>query len=197
MLPPRDRQLVQIVDAAAAQAASRAGEGLRCGPGCSQCCVGVFPITQLDASRLREGLADLRLSDPGRADAVEQRVRETVARLTPAFPGNVTTGILDPGQAEAFEEFANEEPCPALDPATGLCDVYTARPLTCRLFGLPLRTPEGLGVCELCFQGASPEEIAAAEVHDGWQPLESVLTKQVEAQTGLAGATIVAWALRG
>ncbi len=27
-----------------------------------------------------------------------------------------------------FEDFANDEPCPVLDPKTGTCDLYTARP---------------------------------------------------------------------
>ena len=36
----------------------------------------------------------------------------------------------------AFETFANDEPCPVLDPATGACDLYAARPMTCRIFDL-------------------------------------------------------------
>ena len=39
-----------------------------------------------------------------------------------------------------------------------------SRPMTCRVFGPPVRSEGGLGVCELCFQGASSEEIAACEM---------------------------------
>jgi len=50
---PTDDALIQIVDAALAEAARRSGPWLLCRPGCAQCCLGEFPITQLDAARLR------------------------------------------------------------------------------------------------------------------------------------------------
>jgi Fe-S-cluster containining protein len=195
MAPGGDERLIQIVDAATADAARRSGAWLKCAPGCTQCCVGVFAISQLDAARLIAGLGDLEFVDPERAAAVRQRARGAVARLTPEFPGVAETGILDGEQAELFEDFANDEPCPVLDPATGLCDLYAARPMTCRVFGPPLRTEEGLGVCELCFDGASEAEIAAAEVHLDSDALEAELTADVERARGLAGSTIIAWAL--
>ena len=57
--PARDQQLIQIVDAALADAFQKSSKWLACRPGCSQCCVGVFAINQLDAIRLRKGLAEL------------------------------------------------------------------------------------------------------------------------------------------
>ena len=33
---------------------------------------------------------------------------------------------------KAFADFGNDEPCPGLDPDTGGCDLYDARPMTCR-----------------------------------------------------------------
>lgn len=195
MLPSGDRQLVQIVDAATADAARRAGAWLQCAPGCTQCCIGVFAISQLDAERLRAGLAELQGTDPIRAAAVVRRAQEAVQRLAPEYPGDAKSGILDPERAEVFEEFANDEPCPVLDPATGLCQLYAARPMTCRVFGPPLRTDEGLGVCELCFVGAKPEEIVAAEVQLDCEEMEAALTREAEAESGLRGETVVAWAL--
>lgn len=195
MLPHGDARLVQIVDAATADAARRAGAWLKCAPGCTQCCIGVFAISQLDAARLRAGLTEMETTDPERAAAVRQRARQSTERLAPEFPGDPQTGTLDPNRSEAFEEFANDEPCPALDRATGLCDLYAARPMTCRIFGPPLRTDGGLGVCELCFVGATTEEIAAAEVHLDCADLEAALTVEAEASTGTRGETIVAWVL--
>ncbi len=200
MLPPGDAQLVQIVDAAVADAARRSGAWLKCAPGCTQCCIGVFPISQLDAARLREGLAALDSADPQRAAAVRRRAQQSLARIAPDFPGNPRTGLLDEARPALLEDFANDEPCPALDPATGLCDLYAARPMTCRVFGPPLRVEGGLGVCELCFRGATPEEIAACEVHldveTDSEALEFSLTAEVEQATRLSGNTIVAFALR-
>ncbi len=120
----------------------------------------------LSASWTRRGcnsaLGDLTHSEPERAARIRARARESVERLSGQFPGNPKTGVLDEGeQAEQrFADFANDEPCPALDPASGLCDLYTSRPITCRAFGPPVRSEDGLGVCELCFHGATDEQIA-------------------------------------
>jgi Fe-S-cluster containining protein len=194
MLPHSDAQLVQIVDAAVADAARRSGPMLLCGPGCTQCCIGVFPISQLDAARLRTGLITLEENDLQRAATVRQRAHQSISRLTPEFPGDPQTGILDETRAE-LEDFANEEPCPALDPATGLCDLYAARPMTCRVFGPPLRVEDGIGVCELCYRGATEEQIAACEVHLDAEDLESDLTIQAAQNANRSGNTIVAFAL--
>ncbi len=57
-------------------------------------------------------------SDPERARSVRERARKSVERLAEDFPGDPATGLLDASEeAEArFEDFANDEPCAALDP---------------------------------------------------------------------------------
>lgn len=199
LLPSSDAALVQIVDSALADATRRSGSWLACRPGCTQCCVGAFAINQLDAQRLRRGLSELQKSDLPRATRVLERARASVLRLSAEFPGNPNTGILDEGQEaeERFYAFADEEACPVLDPQTGLCDLYAHRPITCRAFGPPVRSGEegALGVCELCFQGASEEEIAACEMPVDPQALEPRLLEELEQATGLRGRTIVAFAL--
>lgn len=195
MVPHGDTQLIQIVDAAVADAARRSGDWLLCRPGCTQCCIGVFPISPLDAARLRAGLSALDASDPARATAVRSRAEASVARLSPDFPGDPVTGALDEARADRLDDFANDEPCPALDPATGRCDLYAARPMTCRVFGPPLPVEDGLGVCELCFHGASPDEIAACALHLDCEDLEESLTAEAAEASGRTGSTLVAWAL--
>jgi len=189
-----DRQLVQIIDAASADAARRSGSWLHCRLGCTQCCIGIFPITQLDAARLREGLAALESEDPAKAAAVRCRAAESVQRLRHDFPGDQVIGQLDESDPR-YEDFANDEPCPVLDPATGACDLYAARPVTCRVFGPPIRSEGGIGVCELNFDGASESEILAAELDTSWSPLETALSTEAEARSGVSGSTTVAWAL--
>jgi Fe-S-cluster containining protein len=193
----KDRALIQIVDSALAETARRSGEWLVCRPGCTQCCIGAFPINQLDVLRLQRGLADLQRRSPERANHVRERARGAVARLSPDFPGDAVTGILDEGDAaaERFADFANDEPCPALDPETGNCELYESRPMTCRVFGPPVLSQAGLGVCELCYHGASPAEIAACEMKPDPDDLESVLVKEVESSTGVRGDTIIAFCL--
>jgi Fe-S-cluster containining protein len=188
-----DRELIQIVDAALAEANRKAGAWIVCRPGCTECCIGPFPITQLDALRLRDGLAELQRQEPERAARVRNRARLAVERMAGDFPGNLASGILDEDDEaqERFGTLAEKETCPALDPETGTCDLYSSRPITCRSFGPSIRWAGGdLGICELNFQGASDEEIAASAVIIDDAGLEADLL------AGLgSGQTIVACAL--
>ena len=115
-----------------------------------------------------------------------------------SFLANAKTGVLDegPGAEERFAEFANDEPCPVLDPETGLCDLYDARPMTCRTFGPPVRSDGGLGVCELCFHGATDEQIAGCEMVVDPDDLESKLLRKLEKTQGPRGRTIVAFCVK-
>jgi hypothetical protein len=58
-----------------------------------------------------------------------------------------------------------------------------------------VRSEDGLGVCELCFQGASDKEIAACEMTSDPDDLESCLLKELEKSTGRRGNTIIAFCL--
>jgi Fe-S-cluster containining protein len=195
--PARDAELVQIMDASLAEAARRAGAFLACRVGCTQCCHGAFAINALDAARLRAGMTELRATDPSLAAEIERRARAWLAEHGPNFPGDRNSGVLGSSVEDQarFEDFAGDAACPALDPATGRCNVYAWRPMTCRVFGPPVRAAgedgaEGLGHCELCFIGATPEQVAAFEMpvpHD----LEAELLNEVESQN----ETVVACAL--
>jgi Fe-S-cluster containining protein len=192
--------LIQIVTTAMADATARSGEWLKCRPGCSQCCVGVFPIRWQDADWLRVGLVALSEIDPERAARVRARTASALGRLDPWFPGNVATGVLGDSYEEAilFEEFANNEPCPALDLDHGTCDLYESRPILCRTFGPPMRTEEGnLATCELCYIEASTEEIERCELDPAIPGLEEESNAAYESRTGKSGETLVAYALRG
>ncbi len=193
-MPPRDSELVQIIDASLADASRRAGPWLACRIGCTQCCHGVFAINALDAARLRDGMETLHATHPRLAAEVSRRARAWIAENGSAFPGDRCAGTLgtSPEDRESFEQFANDAPCPALDPATGRCDLYEWRPLTCRVFGPPVRVGEGdaLGCCELCFVGATDEEIAACEM-----PVPHDLENELLAEMGDERETVVAFAL--
>jgi len=154
-----DQKLIQIVDATMAEAVRRSGAWLACRPGCFECCIGPFPITDADAARLRQGLAALAATDPERAEHVRARARQSAERICREFPNDPLATVL------TVDEAAEDEPCPALDPATGTCDLYAARPVTCRTFGPAVTCGgEAVAVCELCYGGATAEEIAACSV---------------------------------
>ena len=165
-----DSDLVWIVDRAMAQAVQKSGNWLACHPGCSDCCHGPFDITELDSRRLKIGLAALASSDSARAARVQIRAIQALKQTA-----------LD-----------HDDPCPALDPENGTCDLYEARPLTCRTFGPPVRCGDAaVGVCELCFHGATDAQITACEVTVDPDGLESTLLNEL----GNPPATTVAAAL--
>jgi Fe-S-cluster containining protein len=192
---PTDANLIQITNTALANSYARAGAWMACKPGCHQCCISVFPITTLDADRLSDALAT---ADPAVAARVRQRASEARTRLTEKFPGNSVTGELftHPHHEEAFDDFANDEPCPVLNPVTGTCDLYAARPIPCRTFGPPMPNEEaGLAVCELCFVGAPESEVARCAVDAHFLAVETEVVAEHEARTGTHGLTLIAFAL--
>jgi Fe-S-cluster containining protein len=140
-----------------AEAVRRGGAWIVCRPGCRECCNGPFSISQSDAARLREGLSRLD-------DAAAQRVRLRAESYLAAIRSY---------DSEGLPEDMDDVACPALDPATGTCDLYDARPITCRTFGPAVKTAGGaIATCELCFTGASEEQIAACAVEIGRGALE-------------------------
>lgn len=182
-----DAQFIQIVDAALAEAARKAGSWLACRIGCTECCMGPFPINALDAERLRRGMAELSARDPERANRVRERSRSYVERLEREYRGDTVTRLI------AEDDAAEDEPCPALDPETGACDLYPARPVTCRTFGPPVRFGgSALAVCELCFQGAADTQIAACEVEADPENLGAALLAELPEHE-----TVVGWVLAG
>src|SRR5262245_58725050 len=98
------------------EAVRKSGSWVVCHSGCTGCCIGPFPITMLDAARLRTGLATLEAGDPARAGRIRERAETYIARL-PYYPGDLTTGVLDESTAGAdlLDALAEEDPCPVLN----------------------------------------------------------------------------------
>ena len=199
-LDAEDATLVRAVDDEMAGAVQRAGPLFACGPGRTDCCRGPFPINLLDARRLQRGLEALARASPERSAAARARAEKAVARLAPGFPGNASSGLLtgDEGAEEAFARSHAVEPCPTLDPATGLCDLYEWRPLACRTLGPPVRIGEtDLAPCPYCFRDAPPADIERCRARPDPEGREDAIVAELERRLGLRGDTIIAFALAG
>jgi Fe-S-cluster containining protein len=109
-----------------------------CRAGCSHCCIGLFPITQLDVHLLQEGLRHLPIDQRER---IEGRAVQQVTLLETAYPRlkplSSISGWSDEEIDQAVTAF-HDAPCPALGD-DGLCSLYDYRPLTCRSMGIPAR----------------------------------------------------------
>ena len=155
----------------------------------------MFEISGLDGERLRTGLAE---AAPELRKRVLARVAVTKEKLAPFYPGDLATGVLrdDEEAVELFEEWAHADACPVLDPATQTCDLYAHRPVLCRTFGPPIRNDHadadaGLAICELCFHGASEEQVAAAEMESSWRPLQEALEADYDRANPARGRTMI------
>jgi Fe-S-cluster containining protein len=120
-----------------------------CRAGCSHCCIGLFPVTRLDADLLREGLAQLPAQQQAR---IQRRASEQVRALEGTNPRLRSSysleGWSDKDIDRAVSDF-DDVACPALG-EDGLCALYAYRPLTCRSMGIPTES-EGIvnGACSI------------------------------------------------
>lgn len=193
-----DRELLATVDGVIAAGARRAASELACRPGCSECCLGPFPINRLDAWRLGEGMADLKRRDPARAAALLERARRAIEAARATFPGDAAIGRLsgDKAAEDRFFEAPPAAPCPALDPATQTCDLYAHRPMACRTYGLPVTfSGENLPHCRLCFTRSTTETIESCRVTPDKLGIEAAILKRLRRDGGDDAETIVAYAV--
>ncbi|MGC3975061.1 MAG: YkgJ family cysteine cluster protein [Nitrospira sp.] len=124
-------------------------DALPCSQGCCECCIGIFPITQLDVLELHRGL-DLLPSD--HKAAIVARAREQIASLELVYPDLRSKPSLDEwadSSIDAIAERFADLPCPALT-EDGRCSVYAFRPITCRTMGVPVES-DGMvhGACRV------------------------------------------------
>jgi len=169
-----DRALLESLDHGFSVARARAGEKLVCRAGCDSCCRTLFPITALDARRLRDGMRELHEGSGDRANAIRLRAKERMESILEQTPELMRDGRLTDEVAlldAAFEHHVGM-PCPALD-ADGRCELYASRPVACRSYGPPL---DFGGVksapCELCFVDADADELDRCRLRPDPQGLE-------------------------
>ena len=120
-----------------------------CRLGCTNCCIGPFPITLLDVQTLQQGLPSLSQDQRLR---IEQRAIEQTGAMEAAFPQLTHSKLLDNWSDLEIDRLVTEfhhYPCPALEP-DGLCGIYQYRPLACRSMGIPTES-RGIahGACEV------------------------------------------------
>jgi Fe-S-cluster containining protein len=197
-LAERDRCFIDALDRRLEAAALPVLQHLECRLGCTECCIGPFDITPLDAWRLRRGLDELRGERPEVARALLERAQSQWVCLREGFPGEAGGGRLTGDEARRRRFFAafGDLPCPLLDPASGACVLYEARPVSCRTFGLPIRCGgEILPPCRLNFRAATPEDTESAVVDPDPEDDEGRLLRRLARENGGRGDTIVAWVL--
>ena len=170
------------------------GEMLACRAGCGSCCRGLFDITLLDAFLLKRAFA--KLPETIR-ETVLFRCRLRLNELQQRWPGLgqplLLNGLPEREWTEMPED--DETPCPLLG-EEGVCLVYSARPLICRLHGLPNIDCSGEDfegtVCSLHKNDPEtlPTEILRAEFRDIFAKEVEILRQFAKGLTGQATAEL-------
>jgi Fe-S-cluster containining protein len=193
-----DADLLRVIDRDFAAVAAKAGDWLACAPGCSECCIGPFPITRLDVRRLSAGMARLETDDPRLAAEVRRRASRAVEQLADRYPGDATSGRLteDERTLDRFFERHGAMPCPGLDPERGHCDLYAWRPVSCRTYGPPVRFGDELAPpCRLCFDGAPAASVERCRMAPDREGREQRILAAMGVVGGEDWETLIAYAL--
>ncbi len=132
-------------DAEFARVSTRFADRMQCRKGCSTCCSQMFSISLLEAGAIARAVEAL-------PPAERARVREAACHyLAEARRQGLTTA--EEGDEETVAPRTGARlACPAL--LDDACAIYTARPLICRKWGIPVfdpSRPDRLHACELNF----------------------------------------------
>ena len=128
----------QRCDAAFSQVAGSFPAEVRCGSGCDDCCHAVFDLTPAEALAL--ALAFRRLPRNARREALRW------AEKAEALFDQVARQALKQSPEERLITFSRARvACPLLE--KGRCLLYASRPLTCRLYGIPVASGDEAHVC--------------------------------------------------
>jgi Fe-S-cluster containining protein len=141
------------VEAEFRRVSARFASRMQCRRGCSMCCSQMFSISMIEAAYISRAIKSL-------PDDERERLREK-ARGYVAQAKSMTGDGGGAGEEEAVTPRPGHRlPCPALE--GDACSIYSARPIICRKWGIPIfnpRKPAELQACELNFKPGEEIEI--------------------------------------
>ncbi len=150
------RRLLEEVDAWFVRCLAAVPGQIACTSGCSGCCRGLFDITLLDAALLRSAFGSL---EKPRREEVARKANRIAKELQTRWSGFGPPYLLNALPHDEWMQMPQEFPCVLLNDE-GRCLLYEARPMTCRLHGLPHIDGSGevfeSDFCTLNFPTADP-----------------------------------------
>ena len=127
-------------DAAFAQVAQRHPQEVACHPGCDDCCHALFDLSLVEALALALGFLEL----PREA---RRQARRRALKAAPIFDRAVEEAFALSGEDRTQALSRARVPCPLLE--QGRCLLYAQRPITCRLYGVPVAVGGQARTCHL------------------------------------------------
>jgi Fe-S-cluster containining protein len=140
--------LVQEVDRAIGRVQETHADRIRCRQGCADCCSAVFDLTLVEAFYLNahyhwELSEEARTALTERAETADRRFYQIKHKL---HRMRLREGKTD---QELLWYLAEQRVrCPLLN-ASGSCDLYAFRPITCRVYGIPAAIQGEPRICGL------------------------------------------------
>jgi Fe-S-cluster containining protein len=169
--------LLQEVDDWFAGCVERHSALIACHHGCSECCRGLFDITLLDALFLKRGFDRLA---PEVQETLQIKAAGRLDALSRQWPEFIRPWTLNHIREELWDEIMpedDESPCPVLS-EQGACLLYSHRPMTCRLNGIPMIDVSGEKLfdewCSLNFVDCDP-----ASLEDLRYPFNELFTQEL------------------
>lgn len=140
------------VDRIFGQVQAQYGDLVHCGRGCSDCCYALFDLSLVEAIYLNQhfneqyaGMERSRILE--RADEADRAVYRLKRQVFKASQGG------KPAEEILMDVARQRVRCPLLG-EDNLCALYEFRPLTCRLYGIPMVIGETSHTCR--FSGFEP-----------------------------------------
>ncbi len=156
--------LVAQVDAVFKSVCQKFPAEVTCRKGCGDCCHALFDVTLVEAMYLNARFAafdDVRrneiLVEADKAERKAQLVKKQAYR-----------DVSSTSQADILTQAAKERiRCPLLD-AADTCSLYASRPITCRIYGIPMEIEGVSHTCGLSgFEPGKPyPSIKVARIQD-------------------------------
>lgn len=176
--------LLQNLDRWFADCLSVTEDQISCRLGCSACCRGLFEISLLDARLLQSAFAQL---EQATREKVLLKARERVKELEEIWPEFRQPYILNRLPHIEWQEMPENDPtpCPLLA-EDNRCLVYSHRPMTCRLHGLPNIDISGESFsddyCSLNFTDSNP-----LSIHELRYPFRKTFTEEFDLLKAFSG----------
>ena len=161
-------KLRQQADAAFARVAAEHPGAVACRPGCTDCCHALFDLTPIEALALALAFKELPRQE-------RREARRRAQRAAAVFDQVLAQAMARQGE-ERLEALSRARvACPLLQGAR--CLLYEHRPLTCRLYGIPVAINGRSRICHLS-RFAPGETYSTADM--------TLVQNQLERLSGLA-----------
>lgn len=141
------KELVRQVDLAFQKVQQEYDDCVRCKVGCADCCHALFDLTLIEAIYIKQQF-DTKYPEEGREELIEKanKADRQVYQIKRQAHKDHQSGKT---QEQILEELAAKRVrCPLLN-SQDQCDLYEARPITCRLYGVPTVIGDQAHTCGL------------------------------------------------